>query len=116
MRPSGQYLQKGIVMRQPLMLVVVHNGLIALERRMDVHAPHLTGPQYDGMGRQIQLGIRAERRSVLLVVYFDPISFSHGDLTLDWTDGTLVGGRGGFGGRFARESCTEVVFRFLGDG
>ena len=115
MRPSGQYLQKWIIMGQPLMLVVVHNGLIPLERRMDVHTPNLTGPQYDGMGRQIQLRVRAERRSVLLVVYFDPISFSHGDLTLDWTDGTVVVGGRGFG-RFARESCTEVVLGFLGDG
>ena len=79
-------------MRQPLMLVVVHNGLVPLQRGMDVHTSDLARPQNDGTGRQIQLRVRPERRAVLLFVYLDPIPLPHGDLTLDGSDGALVGG------------------------
>ena len=112
--PSRQNLDEGIVMRQPLMLVVVHNGLISLEGGVDVHPPHLPRLQNDGVSRQIQLGILSKGRAVLLLVDLYPVAPAHGDLTLDGPDGglLLVGRLAGL----AREARAKVVLGFLGDG
>lgn len=98
--PSGQDLKERIVVRQPLMLVVVHDGLITGQGRVNVHAPHFSRPQDDGMGRQIQRGVLVLRRTVLPLVDLDPISLPHGDLSLDGPggEGLLAAGRLGFGG------------------
>ena len=74
-------------MRQPLMLVVVHDRLITGQGRVNVHAPHFSRPQDDGMGRQIQRGVLVPRRAVLPLVDLDPVSFAHGDLSLDGPGG-----------------------------
>ena len=89
--PTGQDLKERIVVRQPLMLVVVNDGLIAGQRTVDVHAPHFSRPQDDGMGRQIQRGVLVPRRAVLPLVNLDPIPLSHGDMPLDGPGGAGAG-------------------------
>mmetsp|Transcript_22451 Transcript_22451/g.48335 ORF Transcript_22451/g.48335 Transcript_22451/m.48335 type:complete len:411 (-) Transcript_22451:69-1301(-) len=92
-RPPWQHGDEAVVVRLPLLLVVVHDGLVAASGGVDVHPPHLPGPHDHRVRREVQLLVRHEGRGVRPLVDLRPVLLGHGDLAVDRVGGHPHGQR-----------------------